>query len=80
MAIPFKFRYVNEIVGGFVLLVVLLLLVVLFGAWLILGRAGLFSNLAPQPVTAPVVASRPAGPSADADGAIKMETATFALG
>ncbi len=60
--------------------VVGLLLVVLFGAWLVLGRAGLFSNLAPQPVTAPAVASRPAGPSPDADGATKTETATFALG
>lgn len=60
--------------------VVGLLLVVLFGAWLVMGRAGLFSHLAPQPVTAPAVASQPAGPAADADGATKMETATFALG
>jgi len=61
-----------------------LLLVVLFGAWLVVGRTGLFSGSTrqtdPQAATTPAPASRPAIPLLDAAALTKTETATFALG
>jgi len=61
-----------------------LLLVVLFGAWLVASRAGLFSGSARQmdlrAAATPAPASRPATPSLDAANVTETETATFALG
>lgn len=61
-----------------------LVLLVLFGAWLIVGRTMLFSGSTqqtdPQAVATPAPASRPAIPPLDAALLTKTETATFALG
>ena len=60
-----------------------LLLVVLLGAGLVMGKAGLFSDPAKHTVTSAAatstLASRPAGPPSDTAPA-RIETATFALG
>jgi hypothetical protein len=61
-----------------------LLLVVLFGVGLVVGRTGLFSGSTQQTdqqvPTTPAPASRPAIPPLDAAAPAKTETATFALG
>ena len=61
-----------------------LLLVVLFGAWLVLGRPRPFSDSSqsaePQAVSTPAPASQLAIPPLDSAVPTKMETATFALG
>jgi hypothetical protein len=61
-----------------------LLPVVLFGAWLVVGRTGLSSGSTrrtdPQAAATPAPASRPAIPPLDAAAPTKTETATFALG
>ena len=66
-----------------------LLLVVLLGAWLVVGRTGLFAGSTqqtdPQDTTTPALASLPAIPRLDAAAPTETETAgaetaTFALG
>ena len=61
-----------------------LLLVVLFGAWLVFGRTGPSSDSSqqadPEGITTPVPASQAAVPPLDAAVPAKTETATFALG
>ena len=61
-----------------------LLLVVLFGAWLVFGRTGPASGAAqetdPPGAAAPDAASRPALPALDVAAPAQTETATFALG
>ena len=61
-----------------------LLLVALFGAWLILGRPHPLSDsiqpAEPQATGMPAPASQPAIPPLDAAVPAKTETATFALG
>jgi hypothetical protein len=61
-----------------------LLLVALFGAWLILGRPRLFSDSSqsaePQASSTTAPASQPAIPPLDSAVPAKTETATFALG
>jgi len=61
-----------------------LVLLVLLGAGLVVGRAGLFSGSTrqtdPQAAATPAPASRPAIPPLDAAAPKKTETATFALG
>ena len=61
-----------------------LVLVMLFGAWLILGRTGPSSGSTqqtdPQAATTPAAESQPAIPPIDAAVPARTETATFALG
>lgn len=61
-----------------------LLLVVLVGAGLVVGRTGLFSGSTrqadPQAAATLAPASRPAIPALDVAAPTKTETATFALG
>ena len=61
-----------------------LLLVVLFGAWLVFGRTGPSSGstrqTGPEGISTPDPASQPAIPPLDAAAPTKTETATFALG
>jgi hypothetical protein len=61
-----------------------LLLVVLFGAGMVVGRTGLFFGSTQQTdrqaTATPTPASRPVIPPLDAAGPTKTETATFALG
>jgi|MudIll2142460700_1097286.scaffolds.fasta_scaffold1138236_2 hypothetical protein len=61
-----------------------LVLLVLLGAGLVVGRAGLFSGSTrqtdSQAAATPAPASRPAVPQLDAAAPVKTETATFALG
>jgi hypothetical protein len=61
-----------------------LLLVVLLGAWLVVGRTGPSSDSTrqadPTGTTAPTPESQPAIPPLDAAAPTETETATFALG
>ena len=61
-----------------------LLLVVAFGAWLVVGRTGLFAastrQTDPKGTATPDPASGPAIPQLDAAAPAKAGTATFALG
>jgi hypothetical protein len=74
MADPFKVTI--AIVG--------LLLVALFGVWLVMGRTGPSAGTAqqadPEAANTPVPASQRAIPPLDVAVAAKTETATFALG
>ncbi len=61
-----------------------LLLVLLFGVWLVWGRTGPSSDSIqqtdPEAASTPVPASQAAIPPLDAAAPVKTETATFALG
>jgi hypothetical protein len=61
-----------------------LLIVVLFGLWLVVGRTGPSSDSTqqaePQSAATPDPASRPAAPALDVAAPVETETATFALG
>ena len=61
-----------------------LLVVLLLGAWLVVGRTGLFAGSTrqtdPQGTAVPALASQPAIPQLDTAAPAKTATATFALG
>ena len=68
----------------FTIAVLGLLLLALFGAWLIMGRTGPSAGTAqqadPEAAATPAPAAQPAIPPLDAAAPAKTETATFALG